>query len=850
MTSGPPPPPRPPTAGLAHLPVAVDGQPGFLDGMLRRISGRNELAGLSTREADDPTIGLFDAAATMLDVLAFYGEMIANESFLRSADERRSVLELARTIDYELAPGVAASTVLSFDVVPPPGSSPDVRIPAGIPAQKLPGEDQRVAVYETSSELIAREELNVLRPVVVEPAIPRFGDTEITLDGIGLGLAPGELLLVVGDERLTDPASEAWDVRSVVAVAEHPTEVGLDTDGAPARTVVTLDRPLGSIAPHVEPAAAHPRCHHLTVSGSLFGSAAMRYADLPVSLRVGEPNPDPSSTTRFLVGAYAGDSAAWVDAPLAAGTTELWLDRIHRTVTADSWLVLSRAGYAELYRVTAAEHGNHNAFMMSGPATKVRITGENTELFSIREAAVFAGSRELSFGATPVTVPVSGTDVVLDRVVDLAPGRLVAVSGTDADTGDPASEVLVVDHAAPEPATPAVPAGGTRVTFTSALVHRYEPSGLRLRANSVWATHGQTARSQPIGSGDASRDFLTLPLAVGDAGPGPLTYTAADTPSGATSSLEVRVDGVRWTEVETLAHAAPDDQVYVVRHGEGSSATIMFGDGRTGARPGSGRDNITATYRVGIGLVGHAAVGQITLPLGLPLGTRSVVNPIAATGGEDPETLDAARVNAPTTIRTLGRIVSVADVEDFARTFAGIGWASATELDDGDRPIVHLSVTLADGTPLPDGSATAIALSAAIDLARHDDRPVVVAGHRPRDVEVAAAVLVDERYVSDDVVAAATAAVVELFDKRPTLDDGGGYGKLVTPTKVLAALQRTDGVLGATLSVLRAVGTGGAAVTEVLARPARVEGGQIRPAEMLEAVAVAVTVASTQEGSS
>jgi hypothetical protein len=36
----------------------------------------------------------------------------------------------------------------------------------------------------------------------------------------------------------------------------------------------------------------------------------------------------------------------------------------------------------------------------------------------------------------------------------------------------------------------------------------------------------------------------------------------------------------------------------------------------------------------------------------------------------------------------------------------------------------------------------------------------------------------------------------------------------------------------------------------VLARPARVEGGQIRPAEMLEAVAVAVTVASTQEGSS
>jgi predicted phage baseplate assembly protein len=592
--------------------------------------------------------------------------------------------------------------------------------------------------------------------------------------------------------------------------------------------------------PRVAPAGTNPRCFHLTVTGSLFGSTAMQYADLPVSARVGELNPNPAGATRFLVGPYAGQSGAWVDAPLPAGTTELWLDRIHRTVTADSWLVLSRIGYVELYRVTAAEHGNHNAFMMSGPATRVRISGENTDRFSIRNAAVFAGSSELALGTTPVTAPISGTEVVVDRIVDLTPGRLVAVEGTEAGTDSLASEVLVVDHAVPEPATSAVPGGGTRITFTTALVNDYEPSRFRLRANTVWATHGQTARTQPIGSGDASADFLTLTLPVGDAGPGPLTYTAADTGTGSISSLEVRVDGVRWAEVDSLAHAAPDDQVYVVRHGDGASATIMFGDGRTGARPGSGRDNITATYRVGIGLVGHAAARQISLPLGLPLGTRSVINPIAATGGEDPETIDGARVNAPTSIRTLGRVVSVADVEDFARTFAGIGWASAAELDDGDRPIVHLTVTLADGTPLPEGSATAVALSSAIDRARHDDRPVVVVGHDPRDVEVAAAVVVDERYVNADVVAAATAAVVELFAKRPTLDDGGGYGKLVTPTKVLAALQRTDGVLGATLSVLRPVG-GATAVTEVLARPARVEGGQIRPAEMLEAVAVTVT---------
>ena len=43
-------------------------------------------------------------------MLTFYQERIANEAYLRTATERVSLLELARLIDYELRPGVAAST--------------------------------------------------------------------------------------------------------------------------------------------------------------------------------------------------------------------------------------------------------------------------------------------------------------------------------------------------------------------------------------------------------------------------------------------------------------------------------------------------------------------------------------------------------------------------------------------------------------------------------------------------------------------------------------------------------------------------------------------------------------------
>src|SRR6516162_1834915 len=60
--------------------------------------GARPLAALATRSLDDPSIALFDAWAVIADVLTFYQERIANEGYLRTALERRSVLELARAI--------------------------------------------------------------------------------------------------------------------------------------------------------------------------------------------------------------------------------------------------------------------------------------------------------------------------------------------------------------------------------------------------------------------------------------------------------------------------------------------------------------------------------------------------------------------------------------------------------------------------------------------------------------------------------------------------------------------------------------------------------------------------------
>jgi hypothetical protein len=96
------------------------------------------LVALATRAGDDPAIALLDAWATVADVLTFYQERIANEGYLRTATERRSVLELARAIGYELNPGVAASTFLTFTLEDAPGSPPTAVVPKGPTAAAEP----------------------------------------------------------------------------------------------------------------------------------------------------------------------------------------------------------------------------------------------------------------------------------------------------------------------------------------------------------------------------------------------------------------------------------------------------------------------------------------------------------------------------------------------------------------------------------------------------------------------------------------------------------------------------------------------------------------------------------------
>ena len=93
----------------------------FKESMLARLSSSDypALSSLKTRDDDDFTIAFLDATAIVLDVLTFYQERLANESYLRTAGQLRSLTELSRLIGYQPAPGVSAATYLAFSFTKP-----------------------------------------------------------------------------------------------------------------------------------------------------------------------------------------------------------------------------------------------------------------------------------------------------------------------------------------------------------------------------------------------------------------------------------------------------------------------------------------------------------------------------------------------------------------------------------------------------------------------------------------------------------------------------------------------------------------------------------------------------------
>lgn len=818
--------------GLNAIGYRVGVYASFRQAMLAAIASKPELFRWTARTGDDYGIVLLEMWAYIADILTFYQERAANESYLRTALHRESVLRLAAQLGYRPAAGMAALAFLSFTL----DAGKQLSIPVGLRIQSVPGPDEKPQKFETIESVPAEARLNRVR---VFPATT--GDNPLARSRAhGLlrpgaappAFAPGDRLVIFS--RGAALASAAAGARAFA------------TPAAARGFLSGMRFSVGALSDTRDPdrrLAANRLVRFFDPSASVWVGAAARRAAIGERLivrelarLVGRPAPGPSgveekevlgiatsddlTTLRWsppvqtngytpagaqvfkwlrkfrLFGYNAPESYLKAETPSGSATdirwrmvragekgysfnitasTQLKLDAIYDDLKVGTQLLIVAPDFTQAVSITEVSQVTATQGPQEAPVTQVTLADTVQAIADLRRVTVYelAGPEApLWDRAFPTSISGNQIYVLREQLAELPNGR-----------------TLILDDASAAPQTVTVTATAVsgsylRITFAPALTRPLDTRTALLLGNVARATHGETVAREVLGSGDASASFQAFTLQKS-----PVTFVPQPgAPNGAASTLQVRVGDVLWNETPTLYGRAPDERVYTTEVDNDNKMTVRFGDGVMGARLPSGRSNIVASYRQGIGVAGIVAARSLTTLLDRPVGLRSVTNPAAAEGGADPESLEQARVNAPNTVRTFGRIVSLRDFEDAAREYAGVAKARAIWVWEREEQVVRLTVAGDAGAVIAGETLRNLVLD--LDSRRDPNRKLVVGTYRRMPVEIIAAVRADPAYVADDVRAAAQQALTDAlsFDQRE-------FGQPVNLSDIAAALQAVAGVV-------------------------------------------------------
>jgi Baseplate J-like protein len=864
-------------AGLSSIFYRTGTWATFKVSMLARLSSAEypALAALKTRDDDDFSIAFLDATAVVLDILTFYQERLANESYLRTATQLYSLTQLSQLIGYQPSAGVSASTYLAFTITAATGLPTDptttaVTIPAGTQAQSVPAQGQTPQSFQTSANIRAKADWNALPVQTGYPWEPHRDDTSVYLAGTLTQLQPGDGFLIVGDDRSRHP--QRWDVRLVSSV---------QPDSVNQRTLVTWSEGLGRGGSG--PAKQNPKFYALRQRASLFGYNAMNpmllaARTLRTLQQAGLVTTNSSPDWNFDKSGLDKESLIDLDAVYSKLVTGGWLILIHP----DADTSRSPAGFVSLYRLNSVTSITRSDYGISGKISRV-MTDTDTHLSEYygetRSTSILTQSEILAVAEQPLDHPLYGTFLDLEVLrPDLTGVTAVAITGrcqkiavnlanpdsiplTFVPDDDPTSTVIlkqgdtltllqppdlfnpdgsiphwstskttvtlavadangrtgtlsaalsdftltlsttsdpVVQEAAPVSSVSLVtrPFPHTRILLQNPLLNCYDRTLTTVNANVGAATAGAPV-TELLGSGAAATPNQRFTLKQI-----PLTYIQAPTPTGSLSTLQVRANGVAWTAVPTLYNQAPTAQVFATLNLPGGGAQVQFGDGVEGSTLPTGQSNIQAIYRIGIGAAGNVAAGAVTTLIDRPLGVSGVNNPAPATGGQDPQSIDDIRANAPLSVLTLGRAVSITDYQNFAATFAGIAKASAIWIPNGADRGVFLTVAGSGGAALPPGNLTLANLVAA--LQSYGNPNVVI--YAQNFLETTFGLSADLCYDPVYSASAVQASVLQLLQQTYSFASRS-FGEGVSGDEVAALIQGVPGIIAVNVKSLNIIAT-------------------------------------------
>jgi predicted phage baseplate assembly protein len=916
-------------ARLGNMVVEAPGADGQI------IETFYPLRNLTTRDTSDPSIALLDSWATLGDVLTFYQERIANEGYLRTATERRSILELARLVGYKLRPGVSATVYLAYTLEDTQIEL--VEIEAGALAQSVPGPGELPQSFETSENLKAQREWNNLQVRLTQPQVITLDNAlhleKMYVAGITTNLKTGDFLLLV-----FNATGEESVIRRVANIEsqfeENRTEIRLQPLTADlAATVPLLEDFVRGLEAMVKPGSSTALTGTVKLSNALLNQVRLGAGpppqdwqqfisstngvdpdlmeavdDFHTSVNEALKNPDDQTVpitatdpsqfvtsllippvpqavsslqlgrslkTTFLKGAdgpaqllvnfvpelkrdfytawananlnatpqalqavsvlrlqaplfgagvsdqptyyaadvFEGDNIVhtkgelktqdqWIKWPLNGESDDtLFLDQAYEAVLPLSYVMVQTPSETAVRQVVHAQTIQRNAYGISGKTTRLRLneswwsTDSEADISeTLRHTLVFGQSEKLTLVEEPIAEPVEVTDqnlstgIVLDGLYKGFPsGRWIILSGERADIPNVSSvkgvELLMVSGL--RQIDPTVPSDKihTALLLATATAYSYKRDTVSIYGNVVKATHGETTK-EPLGSGDGSQSMQSFLLKQP-----PLTYVPAPSATGVESTLKVYVNDLQWHETDNLVFLGPKDRKFVTKADDAGNTTVVFGNGSQGSRLPTGVLNVNSTYRKGIGKAGNVLADQVSLLQTKPLGVKSVINPLRASGGADKEDRDQARENAPLAVVALDRLVSLQDYTDFTRTFAGIAKASARRLSDGRHQFIHVTIAGVDDIPIDPVSDLYRNLLLAL-LSLGDESAAVKIDSRELIIVVLGAnIRLQPDYLWDPVAAAVRTALFDKFGFRKR-----AMGQAALLCEVTSCMQAIRGV--------------------------------------------------------
>ncbi len=372
---------------------------------------------------------------------------------------------------------------------------------------------------------------------------------------------------------------------------------------------------------------------------------------------------------------------------------------------------------------------------------------------------------------------------VVIEPADISVGREVIL--TDA-TGS-AVEATVQATPVIEPASGADGAFAHLILSLQTTAVSLDTASASLLGNVVQGGNGRTISGEVLGTGAAGTPLQSFKLQNQ-----PLTYVPSTAPGGVSSSLTVSVGPTAWSEVPELYGQTPSAQVFSTRTDVDGRTLVQFGGPQYGALLQTGA-TVSATYRIGTGIAGQVAAGSLTNLLDRLPGLDGVTNPLPAEGGADPETAATIRNNAPRSVRTFDRAVSLLDFQDLITASGEVAKALAAWVWDGFAPAVHLTVAGQQGTSFADLTS----LGAILANARDPNHRLLLDNFTQVPIFVAASLWTDPKQAAADVIAAAVQAIATALSF-----DTLALGQSIHLSAIYAVLQGVPGVVAADVTAL------------------------------------------------